>query len=132
MEKVFIDTSAWYSFLNQRDTDHKRILRILQRDDLKLVTTNFIVVETLNLLVSRRQKHIAIQFGKMLREGSEISIGYISTKEEIEAWKIFEKYADHDFSFTDCSSFAFMKRMKIQKAIALDNDFREAGFELIA
>jgi predicted nucleic acid-binding protein len=50
---------------------------------------------------------------------------------EKEAFRIFEKYTDKRLSFTDCTSFALMKRLGISKAFAFDEDFLAVGFELV-
>jgi predicted nucleic acid-binding protein len=34
---------------------------------------------------------------------------------------------NHAFSFTDCTSFALMKRLRESTAVALDRDFRSFG-----
>lgn len=36
-----------------------------------------------------------------------------------------------DLSLVDCSSFVTMRRLGIKKAFALDEHFREQGFELL-
>ena len=45
------------------------------------------------------------------------------------AWEIFVRYADQSFSFTDCTSFALMRAMRISEAFTFDRtDFGAAGF----
>jgi predicted nucleic acid-binding protein len=47
------------------------------------------------------------------------------------AWDIFDNFQDKNFSFIDCSSFAVMKELNIQKAFAFDRHFEQFGFEII-
>ena len=131
MERVFVDTGGWYALLNQNESSHQEIKNFFRSNDLPLATSNFVVVELLNLLVARRQKKTAITFGKTLREKKDLSIFVVEPGDEDEAWKIFEKYGDQDFSFTDCTSFVLMRRLRIKKAVALDEDFSRMGFERI-
>jgi predicted nucleic acid-binding protein len=35
------------------------------------------------------------------------------------------------YSYTDCTSFVLMRRLRIQQAIALDADFQREGFLLL-
>ena len=44
-------------------------------------------------------------------------------------WDWFERYADKKFSFTDCTSFAVMKRLKVKTALSFDKHFTQAGFD---
>jgi predicted nucleic acid-binding protein len=45
-----------------------------------------------------------------------------------EAIKIFRNGSDRRWSFTDCTSFQLMHRLKITDAFAFDQHFSEAGF----
>ena len=41
------------------------------------------------------------------------------------------RYADKDFSFTDCTSFAVMRELRLQKALTLDHHFAQMSFVAI-
>jgi len=45
------------------------------------------------------------------------------------SWQWFDRYHDKEFSFTDCASFAVMKRLKLKTALTFDKHFTQAGFE---
>ena len=47
------------------------------------------------------------------------------------AWRRFARQADKEYSFTDCTSFALLKRLEITKAAAVYPDFRRAGFHAL-
>jgi len=47
------------------------------------------------------------------------------------AWGFFRKYRDHELSFTDCTSFAAMRKYGIREAFTFDEDFSKAGFEIV-
>lgn len=49
-----------------------------------------------------------------------------------QALEIFEQYEDQDFSFTDCTSFALLQRLKIREVLAFDKHFLTMGFAQVA
>jgi hypothetical protein len=72
----------------------------------------------------------AVRFGREIRRGG-IEIVQVDPPIQEEAWRIFDRYADKDFSFTDCTSIAVMKRAKVRLAFTLDRDFRRFGFQAV-
>ena len=46
MNRVFVDTSAWYALIDGRDPDHGGVLAALKAHEKRLVTTNFVFDET--------------------------------------------------------------------------------------
>jgi uncharacterized protein len=51
--------------------------------------------------------------------------------DEIEAIRWMRKYSDKEISFTDCVSFAMMRRFGIHTAFTFDRHFLDAGFRVI-
>lgn len=51
--------------------------------------------------------------------------------DEVEAIRWMRKYSDKEISFTDCISFALMRRLGIHAAFTFDRHFRDAGFEIV-
>ncbi len=138
MEKVFIDTSAFYAIATPADSFYKPAKDYLEliNDELDtyetiLITTDYIVCETLNLLNMRQGNKKAIQFLESMENSPHFNIENLLNSLKEEAKKIFKKNQDEDYSFTDCTSFAFMKEKGIKKAFAFDDHFKQYGFELI-
>ncbi|MDL1973792.1 MAG: PIN domain-containing protein [Deltaproteobacteria bacterium] len=53
IEPVFVDSFAWIAAINKSDNYHEISLRILEEllnKQAKLITTNYVVVETINAL----------------------------------------------------------------------------------
>ena len=53
MNRIFIDTSAWYAFIDKNDPDHKESEKLYKSNTKPLITSNFIFDETVTLLMSR-------------------------------------------------------------------------------
>jgi uncharacterized protein len=58
------------------------------------------------------------------------NILWIDKHIELKAWKLLKKYKEHNFSFTDCTTFVLMKELKIIKACSIDEHFKIMGFEI--
>jgi uncharacterized protein len=86
----------------------------------RLVTTDYVFDELLTLLKIRRSTELAIAAGRLLWSGEVTALEYLTRRDVNAAWELFQKYRDKAWSFTDCSSFVFMKRRKLTRALALD------------
>jgi predicted nucleic acid-binding protein len=101
-----VDTSAWYALIDARDPDHDNALSVLKAYEGRLVTTNFILDETITLIRYRLGWRQAHQFGQAALKSEIAHLVRTGFKDEEAAWEIFTKYRDKAFSFTDCTSFA--------------------------
>jgi uncharacterized protein len=135
MESVFIDTGAFFAVKIKTDKNHETALKffnfVLENKPFSFVTSDFIIFETVTLFKSKINILDAIKIGKFFRESENIRIVKITDELISNAWDIFDKYDDKEFSFVDCSSFAFMKKHNIKKAFTFDNHFKQFGFEII-
>ena len=82
MNGIFIDTSAWYAFIDRNDPDHKEADRLYKSNKKPLITSNFIFDETVTLLMSRLGFDIAVKFGESLKISSLLNI--IQITDEVE------------------------------------------------
>src|SRR3990170_3404886 len=123
MKRIFIDTGAWYAVVDKKDPDHKQAETFLKN--------NFIFDETVTLLRSRLGWSTAKDFGQNLKLSSFASIVVVKDEDEERAWQIFLKYKDQDFSFTDCTSFAIMERLKLDTAFSFDSHFEAMKFRVV-
>lgn len=127
MDVVLIDTSAYFAILDKTDKNHEKAIDFLNTVKIPLVTTNLIVIETINLVNSRIGHKQAIALGKKLYDKNLTTIITITPEDEKKAWHLFQRYADKDFSLTDCTSFAVMEKHKIKKAFVFDIHFGQYG-----
>lgn len=123
-----MDTSAWYAFFNYDDPLHKQVRNIIS-ESRGLVTSNFIIDEILTLLLARQGHASAVQAGEKFWIGALGEIIRIEEGDERTARDIFCNHPG--LSFTDCTSFALMRRLGIKTAVALDEDFRRHGFRIV-
>ena len=133
-ELLFIDTSAWIALYDQDDAHHKDAIRFFTPHNLRLrrlipVTTNFIFAEVYTYFC--RNHSIALTIGQAIKASKILKLLRVEEADEARAWEITQKYADKDFSYTDCTSFAVMQRLNCRKAFAFDTHFNHMGFEVV-
>lgn len=131
MKRFFVDTGAWYALADKSDPDHPDAVNFLKHNSLPLATTNFVLDETVTLLRVRLGWKAAHDFGEKIRESSLLSLIRVEEEDERQAWEIFAKYKDQDFSYTDCTSFAVMNRVGIDTAFAFDRHFQAMKFHVV-
>lgn len=130
MTLVFVDTSAWFAFVNRADPDHDAVRRAIESSD-RLVTSDGVFDETVTLCLYRLGHETAVKVGETLRNPRVVDLVRGEPADETAAWKLFARRPDKTYSFTDCLSFVMMRRLGLNRAIALDDDFRREGFEVL-
>jgi predicted nucleic acid-binding protein len=128
---VFVDTSAWVAMLDRSEASHRAVASFLREQRTLLVTSDYVVDETLTFLRLRVGAPIALRFGESLLADDGIAFVRLSEADWKQARAIFRRYAEHDFGFTDCTSFALMKRLGLSRALTLDGHFRVMGFQVL-
>lgn len=129
MQRLFVDTSAWFAFANRGDPDHKTVAGLLAAFKGRLVTSNFVFDETVTLCLYRLGYVAAERVGQALRDSGQVDLVRVAPEDETVAWQLFRERRDKQYSFTDCTSFALMRRLDLEAAAALDDDFAREGFE---
>jgi uncharacterized protein len=125
---IFVDTSVWFAAYIVEEPDHDSCESLLTKPPSRLVTTDYIVDELLTLLVARGHRSMAKYLGRLLFSEQAAEIVWVERADLDAAWQVFDTFDDKAWSFTDCVSFAVMKRLGITEAFALDDDFRQFGF----
>jgi uncharacterized protein len=128
---IFVDTSAWYAVFSRRDVNHPAAMQAIRSIREQLITTDYVVSETLTLLQARGETHRAIAFGRRVIEGGWARIERIDHEHFNSAWNIFQTFRDKNWSFTDCASRVIMERLGISRALAFDDHFRQFGTVIV-
>jgi len=131
--RVFVDTSAFFALLDERDASHAAAVSILARlaaEPSQLLTTNLILAECHALILARLGRRPALRFLDDVRESSTNVIRG-SVADEQSAVAILRRYDDKDFSFTDASCFAVIERLKLTAAFSFDRNFAQYGLTVL-
>jgi len=131
---IFVDTGAFIGRYIAKDEHHSvstSSWSVLEKSKERLFTSNFVLDETFTLLGRRAGYAFAAARARAILSSSAITILRPAKYDEIEAVKLFEKYADQSVSYTDCISFVLMSSNKIERAFTFDSHFGMAGFTII-
>lgn len=132
---VFVDSSAFKAITDIKDDFYPQAARLwekLSQQNSQLVTSNYILDETFTLLRLKCNLGTALNFKQRLVKGSPIlKIVRVTIDDEARAWPWFENNWSK-LSFTDCVSFAMMKRLGIKTVFCFDYHFARAGFKIYA
>lgn len=131
MDCAFVDTGAWFGYADRRSPEHALLRRSLHAFEGRLITSNYVFAETVTLCLARRGHHAATQVGMSLLRPEVVTMVRLSAEDERAAWELFLRRRDQEYSFTDCTSFVLMRRLGLTRAVALDDDFRREGFEVL-
>jgi hypothetical protein len=130
-ERHFVDTGAWFAYVNGADPDHHRVRPVLDRPPGPLVTSAYVFDETVTLTQARLGHRRAVTVGRTLLDPGVVELLPVTPADERAAWSLFERRPDKLYSFTDCTSFIVMRRVKITMAVTLDAHFVQEGFGVI-
>ena len=134
MKGLFVDTGGWMACADAADSSHRRACAA--RDTaleagLLLVTTDFVVDETLTLLRLRLGIGAAEAWWRQIDGSARLRWERITVERFDRARQVFFRYRDKGFSFTDCTSFVVMQELRLVRALATDRHFRQMGFQTV-
>lgn len=124
---IFVDSGAWFASVIVTDPDHAAAKTWLTGNREQLLTTDYVLDETLTLLRARGQSHMAVALGAALFGETLAKLHFCTQEEILAAWDTFQRYADKGWSFTDCPSKVVMAKLAIPTAFAFDQHFRQFG-----
>ena len=126
---AFVDTSFWIAEAIARDSRHADAALLADRlSGTSAVTSNLVVGEAWTLLTHRLGHFHAVRWLDRVRTDVVIRIERIEAEVEAEAWEWLRGHDERPYSFVDATSFALMRKLRINEALAFDGDFAAAGF----
>jgi len=97
----------------------------------RIITSDYVVDETLTLLRTRAGLQAAAKWWWTIKESDRVVVEQVGTERAAQALEWFFGWPDHDFSFTDCTSFVIMRELGLRRALTTDRHFAEAGFQVV-
>lgn len=128
MKATFADSSYYVAIANPRDAWHRSAIEASGQVSGLTVTTEFILLEVANFLSRAATRHVFVDLLSILRAAPDVQILPASAELFAAGEQLFEQRTDKEWSLTDCSSFATMRRLQITDALTTDHHFEQAGF----
>jgi predicted nucleic acid-binding protein len=123
--RLFVDTSGFYALADRSDRHHLAARSILDRRSAseEWITTDHVVVESWLLLNARLGYRVALAFWDAIASGLAVVAG-LSSADLVRARALAGLWRDQELSLVDCTSFAFIERLGLERALAYDAHFR--------
>lgn len=80
--------------------------------------------------LSRIDRRSAVQTNDELRHGADACVVELTPALFEAAFDLYRRHADKQWGLVDCVSFVVMHRMGLTTALAFDQHFVQAGFQL--
>jgi uncharacterized protein len=129
---LFVDTSAILAILNAADQKHARAgstYRNLLETAEPLISTNYIILETVALLQSRLGISAVVTFQKDILP--TLDVEWLTKESHEAAMTALLTASRRKLSLVDCTSFLTMRKRGLSRVFAFDAHFAEHGFEQI-
>ncbi|MBW2605792.1 MAG: type II toxin-antitoxin system VapC family toxin [Deltaproteobacteria bacterium] len=131
-EKIYVDTSAFYALLDRADPYHKEASSLwvsLMDNNFTLVTSNYVVSETMKLL----HKRIGFEAARLWHRDilSVLEVLWVDEGIHQQAYELWLKLGRSLLSLVDCASFVTMHHHQIERAFCFKSHFADYGFEIL-
>jgi predicted nucleic acid-binding protein len=128
---VFMHSVGFLALWDAGDEHHTAAVRLQKRlaqQRRRFLTTDYIVDETVTLLLVRHSHAAAVDFLETIERSEALRLEWIGPERFQAAGAFFRKHSDKEWSFTDCVSFAAMREFHVREAFTTDHHFKQAGF----
>ncbi|MDO9529052.1 MAG: PIN domain-containing protein [Syntrophales bacterium] len=130
---VFVDTSAFYALMDSSDKHHaeaEALWTSLIEENFQLLTTNYVVLETVPLLRNR----LGFDASSLWYRDILGVVKVLWTDEYLHrlAFELWLSLGKRRLSLVDCVSFVAMRQHQSVMAFCFDGHFADEGFEIMS
>ena len=133
-DTVLIDTWGWTELGHRRAARHDEVRHFYQslvRQRVAIVTTDYVLDETITLLFRREVFDEAVRFLEAILSAAEqgrLVIERMTSERFAQAWRLRQQFQDKPtISFTDLASIVVMQELGIREVLTEDEHFTQVG-----
>ena len=136
VKKIFVDVSAWIAHLLLKETHHKEISNYFAdeiKSDNKFFTSDYVLDESYTRLLTNQGFIEAKKFRNYINKAEKQNNLLVLFTDEVlfnKSWVYFEKFSEHKLSFTDVTIYAFVKDLKIDEILSINQGFKKVGLKV--
>jgi uncharacterized protein len=128
VKAVFADTFFYVALLETSDEFHDRAVQFIERFDGFVITSRWVLAETLNAVSGSLGRVHVREFLTRLERHVSTKICPASDDSFRQGVELYTKREDKKWSLTDCISFCIMHDEGLTEALTRDHHFSQAGF----
>lgn len=125
---IFVDTSYFVAIANSRDSLHARAVAWAEAADQALLTTEYVLIETVDGLSAPPERSSIHQMVDALMANPFWHVVPASPALFRAGLGLHRRRTDKHWSLTDCISFEVMRSHDVRRALTYDHHFEQAGF----
>jgi uncharacterized protein len=123
MQQILLDTSAIYAIIDATDKNHSAAQIFLRHTPRLYFVPDTVFSEALTLIKVRLGVTFAIKAGELIQIGTPFRLHRLTPQEVSATWRIFSRYIDKEWSYTDCSILAVSRELGVASVFAFDQHF---------
>ena len=131
MKSVFADTFYFLAVLNERDPAHKRAVTASRAAGLRLVTTEFVLIELADALCKPQHRDEVLALCNVVESDPAFQLVRASSELIQRGKSLYRDRRDKEWPLTDCISFVVMQDQGLSEALTADRHFDQAGFKAV-
>lgn len=129
--RVFADTSFYVAILSSRDALHERAMEVAAADGLRVVTSDYVLIEVANFFSEGTRRERVSEFVSSMMASRPTRVVSGGRRLMMRGLEVYRAHQDKKWSLTDCTSFALMQNLGLRDALTADRHFVQAGFRAL-
>jgi predicted nucleic acid-binding protein len=132
IEKIYIDTSAFYALIDRSDTCHiaaKALWPALIKNEIDLLTSSYVVSETMTILQKRLGQEAASLWHKAVL--GVVDIQWVDRSLHNLGYELWMSLGRLGFSLVDCVGHILMNQQQVTRAFCFKTHYAHQGIALV-